>query len=212
VQDRATVSALAMAIMQEETLPASYLYIALGEEIGACLVLDGEPRLAQRGEAGRFGAALVREAGSGEMRPLDRLAGYAALRATLAADGFEATDEDALYRAVHERAGLVESWSRAAGEALFLAVQPLHAGLGLGAVILCTAPPKSIGDRIFDSFRAGFAEAAKTSAAAPALRRDEPPTGAQAMRAAGLALYERFSPRLRGLTRRDEDATAEDEA
>ena len=112
----AVVGALALSMLADEPLPQSYLYLAIGEGVEACLVLDGEVWRGAHGRAGRFDALQVPPSagGKGSGRrplPLADLAGFAALRRILAATGFHAVGTDDFYAAVHERPEAVKRWT-----------------------------------------------------------------------------------------------------
>lgn len=197
----AVVGALSLSMLAEEPLPDSYLYLAIGEAVEACLVLDAEVRRGAHERAGAFGAIPVPVGGSGgagapAFLPLGEVASFAALRRSLAESGFQAAGTDDFYAAMHERPAAMKRWIAAAADAVLHGAQAVQAVLDLDAVVLRVDPPNAIGEAIAARLRAGFA----ASGAAPAIRIDRPPTGSLASAAAAVALHHHFFPRLGRLT------------
>ena len=196
----AAVGALAMAMQAEMPRLRDYLFLAIGETLDTCLVLDGTPRRGIQGRAGRI-AALPARSG----RTVGAAAGFAALRAALSAAGHPAADTDDLYRAAREQPAIVEVWCRTAADALFAGVQAMQACLDLEAVVLQVEPPNAFGDRIEAGLRDGLARLPELGLAVPAVRRLQARPGSLAGAAAAVALHEHFAPRLDRLTRRGPD-------
>lgn len=193
------VGALALSMLSDEPLPDSYLYLALGEAVEACLVLHGEVWRGAQQRAAAFGSLPVLLPGAGS-QPLDRVAGLAALRDRLAETFFPATGTEDFYAALHARPEVMSAWIADAAEAVLQGVAAVQALLDLQAVVLRADPPNVIGDTIAARLRQGLAAAAGSPAAAPAIRLDRPATGSLASAAAAVALHHHFAPRLGRLT------------
>ncbi len=219
VERAAVVGALSMSLLAETPLPRAFAYLAIGETVDSCLVLEGALFRGSHGRAGQFGALPVpRPPGAApaamrgrkgraaqvpaaqELVALREVASFAALRGRLAMAGFQAGGTEDFYRAVHACPGIVAQWNREAGDAVFLGLQAAQACLDLEGVFLCIDPPNAIGDRIAERLRAGFASFSASGLDAPLVRRVHPPTASLATGAAALALHEHFVPRLDRLT------------
>lgn len=196
LQRGAVVGALSLAMREESQLPRSYLYLAIGETVDACLVLDGIPYRGGQDRAGRFAALPAPGGGT-----VGAVAGFASLRARLAESGFSAWDTDDLYRALHERADIVADWGRAAAAAVAMGAQAVQACLDLDGLVLQVEPPNALGDRIARGLSESFAGLPALGLAVPAISRRQTRPGTLASAAAAIALHERFAPRLERLTR-----------
>lgn len=195
VERLAVAGALSMAMLSNMPLPASYLYITVGESVDSCLVIDGDVRRGDHWRSGRVGALPVVSGAGGAGATLGEVATYAALRSRLAETGFRAAGAEDLYRALHEHPGIVERWCREAGDALFRGLQAIQACLDLGGVCLCIDPPNAIGDGLVERVRSRLDRLPGLGLAVPTLQRDYPPRGSLAVGAAIVALHERFAPK-----------------
>jgi predicted NBD/HSP70 family sugar kinase len=197
VERLAVIGALSMAMLSNLPLPASFLYVAIGETLDSCLMIDGEVHRGTHWRAGRIEALPV-PAQDGSITTLGSVSSFAPLRARLAGADFRAGGSEALYRAQREHPGIVETWCREAGDALFLGLQAAQAYLDLGGICLRIDPPTAIGDRLVDRIRKGFDRLPDLGLTVPRLMSDYPPRNSLATAAAIMALHESFASKPEG--------------
>lgn len=207
VERIATVGALSMAMLSNAPLPDPFLYVAIGETVDSCLLIDGYVHRGAQARAGRLDALPV-PVRDGGIATLGKTAGFAALRDRLAEADFRAANTEDLYRAQRDHSSIVEGWCGDAGDALIFGLRAVQACLDLGGVCLRIDPPVAVADKLVERIRKGFEQLREFGLAAPTLMFDHPPRRSLAVGAAIVALHERFAPKSEELRRRTADEAA----
>lgn len=147
LSDHGTTATFAELSKRSSDSPSSFLYLSIGPTIENGLVIDSVIR------HGPQGPHLLGDVRLEDGRALQDKISTRSLLAALAAEGFKGGGPNELYAAMNSHSAVVHAWSRTASRAILSALLPLHAAIGLEAIVIEADLPSSLLDAIIGGIR-----------------------------------------------------------
>lgn len=147
ISDHGTTATFAELSKRSSDVPSSFLYLSIGPTVENGLVIDSVIR------HGPLGPRLLGDVRLEDGRALQDKISTTSLLSALTAEGFEGRGPNQLYAAMNSHSAVVHAWIRNASRAMLSALLPLHAAIGLEAIVIEADVPSSLLDAIIGRIR-----------------------------------------------------------